>query len=676
MGESAQFVSPPRVAACENLEAFVRLARDGLTAFAEGGAWDKVTWRDDRVSVIFGKYRQRSEANRPPVPLAEPFLTFAKAYVRYCYSHKPVASLARMVGALRMIELALLEATGRADILDLGVPVLNRSAQLFREKKMSALWQYHGCLQIEAVADFCRENRLVAVLPSWKSPLRKPPHLAEALTEEGTRFRESKLPTNDQMLALADQFAQADDVESQYFTSIVALLMAAPSRISEVLALPVDCIGWDEDSSGEKQMYLRWRAAKGGGARKKWVPTAMQSVVEEAVARLTRIGAPARVAARFAHENPGRFMRHTRCMTSEDFGDDDELEPAQAAAALGHKGQVRFCWKELPPDLAKAVRDGPVTYRMLANFTAMRYKQAHWPYINARKEVLVWNALCLAREYEYNKPRGMRPFSWLLVTKASDVNKRLGSNAALSLFERAGLRNPDGSPIKLTTHRVRHWLNTVAVRAGMDDYTLAQWAGRTRIEDNQYYDHRTQEERNAEVRSLLHPKRPTTLERYKGGVPITYRELGVDRPGVAKATLYGLCLHDFAMLPCQKQRKCMTCKEHVCIKGKHVTLERIKQLEEMLAERLDKSRDAATEGAFGADRWVDDAIWELALTRTMRRMLEAGPVPDGTVLRIPADYDPSPVRRALMDLNLIDAPSLEDIPVETVKPVLKAPAVA
>ena len=66
---------------------------------------------------------------------------------------------------------------------------------------------------------------------------------------------------------------------------------------------------------------------------------------------------------------------------------------------------------------------------------------------------------------------------------------------------------------------------------------------------------------------------------------------------------------------------------------------------------------------FGADRWVDDAIWELALTRTMRKMLEGEAVPDGTVLSIPAEYDPSPVRRALMDLGMIDAPSLDDIPV-------------
>ena len=361
--------------------------------------------------------------------------------------------------------------------------------------------------------------------------------------------------------------------------------------------------------------------------------------------------------------------------TSKVCGDEDELEPAQITAAVGVKYREGHGWSGLPATWAKLHRDGPVTYRVLADISTKLYKGSHWPYINARKEVLAWNALCLVREFESHNVYSVRPFSWRL-PKSGEVNDRLGRRADLSLFERANSRNADGSSIKLTTHQLRHWLSTMAARAGMDDYTLARWAGRTRIEDNRHYDHRTQEERNAEVHALLCPEQATILQKFNGGLPVTYREVGVDRPGVAKVTLYGLCLHDCAMLPCQKQRRCMTCKEHVWIKGAHMTLERMRELEKMLVERLEKVSRAATEGMFGADRWVDHFIWELALTRTMRKMLEAGPVPDGTILRIPADYDPSPLRRTLMDLGVIDTPSLDDIPVEIVYPVLEGPKVA
>ena len=673
MAEIVQFVSRPQAAAQKNLTAFVRLAHDTLTAFANGGAWDELTWRNNRVTVVFCKHRPSSEARKPPVPLAEPFLTFAKAYLRYQYSHKPTTSVYQMLAALRMIELALNSAKGRADILELSIPVLDLSTRVCADLLKNTDTQCQVGRQIEALADFCREHGLVP-LPSWRSPFRKPPILTETLTEAGTRHRENKFPTNHSMLALADLFALADDVESEYFTSIMALMMVAPSRISEVLSLPVDCIGWEEDSQGEKQMYLRWRALKGGGAMKKWVPAVMQNVVEEAVSRLTRIGAPAREAARFAYDNPGRFMRHPLCTTGENFGEDDELDPSQVAAAVCVicKDKNGRNWTGLPQMWCKLGSNGPVTYRTLADVTVSLYAGVHWPYINARKDVPAWEALCLIREFECHKEFPARPFSWRL-SKAGEINRRLGSRMEDSLFERAGFRNPDGSPITLTTHKLRHWLSTMSARAGMDDYTLAQWAGRTRIEDNRHYDHRTQQELSGELRSLIRNEQVPILKKFKARAAVTYEELGVDRTGTAIATLYGMCVHDYTMTPCLKQRDCMTCKEHACIKGDHVTLDRIKRLEEMSAGLLEKAREKDEGGDFGANRWVDYHLWKLANVRTMRTLLESESVPDGAVLRIPAEYDPSPVLRTLIDMKLVAAPSSTDLPVARVVPAIEVP---
>ena len=657
----------------ENLSAFISLAQDQLTAFADGGAWNDLKWSNGRTTVIFCKYRPRSQVRKRPVPLDEPFLSFAKAFVRYQYSHKPTKTVSRMISAIRMIELALLHATGRADILDLSVPVLDLSTRFCAEHNSSKQCQYQVGHHIEALADFCREQALVPALPSWTSPFRKQPTLTESLTEEGARHRESKLPTNHSMLALADIFARADDVESQYFTSIAVLMMVAPSRSSEVLALSVDCIGWEQDSQGQPQMYLRWRAAKGGGPMKKWVPAPMRDVVQEAVARLTRIGTPAREAARFAHDHPDQFMRHPACTTPEDFGEDDELQASQATAAIGVKYHDGHGWGALPPMWAALRSAGAVTYRRLADKVAELYKRNYWPYLDARKEVAAWEALCLFREFEFHRDFSARPFSWRLPTNGQIIC-RIGGSLRLSLFEQAGLRNPDGTPIQLTTHQLRHWLSTMCARAGMDDYTLARWAGRTRIEDNRHYDHRTQRERSDELRTLLIREEPSTLEKFRGGLPVTYKELGVDRPGVAKATLYGMCVHDYAMTPCLKQRDCMTCKESVCIKGDHVTLDRIKQLEEMTASLLAKARQAAGDSVFGADRWVDHHVWELAHVRTMRTMLESESVQDGAVLRIPAEYDPSPVRRALMDRGLVKTPSSASMLAVEVVPLIEEQA--
>ena len=103
----------------------------------------------------------------------------------------------------------------------------------------------------------------------------------------------------------------------------------------------------------------------------------------------------------------------------------------------------------------------------------------------------------------------------------------------------------------------------------------------------------------------------------------------------------------------------MTCKEHVCIKGDHGTLERILLLEAQTEALLQQAQKAHEDGDFGADRWVDNHKWKLAHVRAMRMTLEHPGVRKGAVIRIPDEHDPSPVRRALMDLGVVEVPSME-----------------
>jgi len=462
-------------------------------------------------------------------------------------------------------------------------------------------------LQLQAVFDFLREKSLVPSLPAWKSPFKKPVILTEDLGEAGQAHRMEKLPTNEAMLAVADVFAQADDRESQFYSSIFILLMAAPGRVSEVLKLPIDCIQWEEDDDGNLQMFLRWNAAKGKGATRKWVVPVMHDVVKEAVRRLIEIGAPARELVRAAFEGS--------TSSSEDVG----------------------------------------TSNLIKEFGGF-----YWPFLDEKRVLTTWSALCLHRENEFSREKEIRPDSWR-IPSANEVNKRLGAGSGHgeSLFDRMGLRNLDGTRITLTSHQLRHWLSTMSERAGMDDYSLARWAGRAKVSDNRHYDHRSPEERLEAARGLLPMQPAPLLERIKQRQPVTYQELGTDRLGTAKATLYGMCVHDYAMAPCQKQRECMTCKEHVCIKGDHVALDRIRLLEAQTEKLLQQAMKAHEDGDFGADRWVDNHKWKLAHVKAMRIALEHPNVLEGAVLRIPDGHDPSPVRRALMDLGVVEVPSMD-----------------
>lgn len=605
MGEIVQFVPRAERDAARNLAEFIRLAKEDLTAFGAGGAWDSDKWQNDKTVVVFATKTAPLDAYSF-TPMAEPFKQFAKAYVRYRYSHKPVKSLAMMLQALRCIEAGLLAACGRAEIELLSGAVMDVCAGKCRDFYSSEDVHHKTGLQIQAIFDFAREKYLLPSLPAWRSPFKKPIILTEDLGEAGQAHRGSKLPSNEVMMAVADLFAKANDSESRFYSSIFVLLMAAPGRVSEVLSIPIDCIQWETDDAGGAQMFLRWHSAKGKGAMKKWIVPVMHDVVQEAVRRLVEISGPAREAARKAFER-----------LTEPVGE------KEGSSLIEEFGGI------------------------------------YWPFIDEKRTVKAWEALCLHRKNEFSRERGVRESSWRIPT-ANEVNKRLGAGRGHgpSLFDNREFRNSNGARISLTSHQLRHWLSTMSERAGMDQYTLARWAGRATVSDNRHYDHRSPEERLDAARDLLPLQSAPLLERIKHRQPVSYQELGVDRLGTAKATLYGMCVHDYAMAPCQKQRECMTCKEHVCIKGDHVTLERIRLLEAQTEILLRQAQKAHEDGDFGADRWVDNHKWKLAHVRAMRVALERANVPDGAALRIPDGHDPSAVRRALMDLGLVEVQSI------------------
>ena len=666
MGDVVQFVPRAECDARENLAEFIRLAKEDLTAFEGGGAWESDRWHRDETVAVFSTHT----GSRNPyswTPMSEPFLQFAKAYIRYRYSHRPTKSVMLLLQALRCVEAGLLAACGRADIGLLSGAVMDVCANKCREFYSSEDVHHKTGLQLQSIFEFIREKHLCPSLPNWKSPFKKPRILTEDLGEAGQAHRAGRLPSNDEMFAVAELFAQADDAESRFCSSVLILLMATPSRISEVLRLSTDCIQWEPDEAGAPQMYLRWRAAKGKGAMKKWVIPVMQDVVQEAVQRLVAIGGPAREAARYAYDYPGKFMAHPDCIGDVNVNPQRPLMPDEFCAAVGVQclgsGRLRDgspTWARVVVDknLKELIVRGATSYNDIASHVLTTCAGFHWPYIDASHTVKTWDALCLHRLNEFHAEFSVKYFSWHLPTH-NYVNKRIGDRPESSMFERKGIRQADGSSIKLTTHQLRHWLSTMSERAGMDDYTLAQWAGRAKIADNRHYDHRSPEERLEAARELVPIKSASLLERIKHRQPVTYQELRVDRLGTAKATLYGMCEHDYAMAPCQKQRECMTCKEHVCVKGDHVTLDRIRLLEAQTGALLQQAQKAHEDGDFGADRWVDNHKWKLAHVTAMRMALEHPSVPEGAILRIPDGHDPSPVRRALIDLGVVEVPSME-----------------
>lgn len=642
-----------------NLAKFIDFCKNRLTAFGNN-CWENNQWKAKfgiySVQVRFSTDRIKSTAYKYE-PLSEPFIDFAKAYILYTYSLQPIRQLARHIEALRLVEMALYNVKSSADILLLDYLVIREVESLAMKKyeKGSDSINKLG-YQLEKLFDFCRINYITPNLPIWNNPYKRPRDLTILLDEKGKEYRSQKMPTDEEMMLVAKLFHDAPnlDKETEYYTAIMALLMVAPSRCSELMSLSINCLEWEEDSLGNKQLGIRWIPAKNGKEGLKWVPSSMQGVIVEAVKRLTDISYLARKAARFAEENPNKLMFLDTNIQSDSSLLMKSLTEIEIGNILGIDGRngINTKWfKKLMNE-----NNGIITYDTLGRFLYRKYtsKFNFWPYADKNKKVKVSETLLLFRENEFHDDFSPKNFSFILPT-VNQINDRFcysETRPKTSLWEKHCIGTSKGEFIKLPSHNARHWLSTKAERGGMDELTLANWAGRARVADNKFYDHRTEKEKSEEARDLLISEDISILDKIHLKLPITYEDLGKDRVGVAIITEIGVCEHDYAMSPCSRHGECETCKELVCIKGLESSLEILKEREQLLMEQFTRAKKHHKMGDFGADRWISNLGWRLTHIRTKIKFLENNDIPNGALLRMPDEYDPSPVKLSLLEKGM------------------------
>lgn len=661
MAEIIHF-NPKSQKAEKNLDDFVAHCKENLSLYEDQGGFGVNKWKTTakkQIAIQFNVY-QGSVAQYDFSPFSEPFLSYAKSYVRYIQSIRESQAISTTMVSFQVIYEALTEIYKVPDPLKIDGLVQKRAVEILNERYPGAdlLYRYGGALA--RIYKLTKEKGILPSLPDWKNPWKRAKSKADRTDQKSRKWQEERCPSLHQMLALADCFNRAESPEDKYWTSVLTFLMFAPGRGGELSDLTLGCLG-EEDG----QHFVRWEGEKGFGATVKWIPEQMVEPVCEAYARLEEISRPAREAAKFSYDKPGIFLRHEGCSTPSGFHENGKLNALQFCEAVNIEKLAEnlrssnleldseIAWRKVASNakwIEKLRKSGDITYQKLAQLTAEKYKGAHWPYLPESK-AYVWNSLVLIRDQEFHNQFGFKPFSWRLPS-LNELNDQLNARplkySIPTIFQRFGIKDEDGSEIQLSSHQLRVWLSTNAERGGMDSWQLAQWAGRSRMQDNRHYDLRTTQERKEQAREILNLDRaPNALDAIKLKLPVTYQSLGVNRIGVADVTPYGMCVHDYAQSPCRKKSDCTVCKDHVCIKGMPQTLERLKQLEEQVASQLDKARRDAENEAFGADRWVTYLGWKLAHIVSQIKRLESDDVPMGAVLWISPEHDPSPVKRAL-----------------------------
>jgi hypothetical protein len=348
---------------------------------------------------------------------------------------------------------------------------------------------YHAGQKLAHLATFVSEKKLISFSLHWKNPIGRPPASMRTGVQARER-REKQLPSNEVLNALADIFAENSQVDRDIFTtSVVAMLLCAPSRISEVLALNEDCEIWETKRDGTSAYGWRFQPGKGGPPMIKWIPDSMVSLAEEAILRVRNMTSEARRIASWLQNNPDLFYRHAAC---PHVRENVPLSVQETAMALGIPyDNLRYARSQL--------RDAGLPGSNGANSLATLNQWVHkrlpgdFPWFDKERGLRFSEALfCLRRNQLASGHRTIPLIVWKPI--AAVVNRDLctytiSGKRNPSIFARHNREALGQAPLRAHTHQFRHLLNTMAQRGGLGQAEIARWSGRKDEKQNRAYDH-------------------------------------------------------------------------------------------------------------------------------------------------------------------------------------------
>lgn len=656
MADIVLFTPKAEVDAAANLSGFVDMCRSKLTVFGADLPFQNDVWDVTEAVATKGKGGKRERITfsnaatvdeNGPEMMREPFLSFAKAYVRYMHGMRPTKIIHNRVAALRAIEAALLESSAVPDPVQIDSRILNRAAQIVSDRFSAGAGYRVGC-QIEMLGTFLAENRLTSVHVRWRNPIKRPTS-AVRVGKEFDERRAKKMPSSAALDALPRIFRLATDPADVITVSVAAILLASPDRIGEVLTLPEAC-EVSEPRKGQEDAYgLRWWPAKGAEPMVKWLVPSMASVVEEALQKIRGVTDEARRIAKWYEENPGQvyLVPDATHLRGQEW-----LSMADVAEIIGLRGAVNAnAWcKANAVNTEQGEGGGRRIYARFSDVEAavLAMLPSGFPIIDKSTGLKYSEALLIVRQNELGAQRGTYR-CMIEAVSVNQINSRLGGrtgNGIESIFSRHGFMEPDGSHIAVTSHQFRHYLNTLAQAGGLSQLDIAKWSGRRDIRQNEAYDHVTSGQMLQKIRDAVGGDQIFgPLAELPKKVLIRRDEFARLVVPTAHTTDLGYCVHDYTASPCQLHMDCIHCQDLVCVKGDA-------EKETLLRRRLDEAKGlmeraqaATSEGYSGSDRWLDHHRTTVDRLAQLCSIMDDPRVPDGAVIQLAAPNMPSRIDR-------------------------------
>lgn len=653
MSDISVFTPRVGVDARTNLKSFIELARTGLTVFGADLPFESNVWE---VAVCInqkGKYHnitinfmRRVSKGVCASPLAEPFLSFAKAYIRYRWGLRPVKNFPTILMALRELESVLCADAGSADITLIDGHILNRAASNVK-RRLAPTTAYGIGLQLEVIATFLREHRLTTILADWKNHI---PKVSDEVRvgKEFDEQRLKKLPSRTVFTALPEIYKLATEPGDILVSSTCAVMCSAPDRINEVVLLTNGCEVNQPNEDGSTSYGLRWWPAKGAEPQIKWIVSSMSTVVSSALNKIRAVTEPARELVRWyeAHSTQVYLPSSLEHLREEELLSLDEVGSIVFCETVSRKSVRQWC------DLHGVKLERAFAKFIEVEAAIIALLPAGFPIMDRETRLLYSEALFVVpRNHLHLKKTTYRcMFEPVSIT---NIANRLGTRKdnMESIFSRFGFTEPDGSPTGVTTHQFRHYLNSLAQAGGLSQEDIANWSGRKDIRQNEAYDHEANGSLLERARAVIGESAvmfgPSAVKLRAS--PIKRDDFGRLDLATAHTTDFGYCIHDYVMSPCQIHRDCMNCHEQICLKGDSQKEAKIRQALVESERLLGLAQRALEDGEYGAEDWAEAHLHSVTRIRSLVEILDDDSVPDGSVIQLRPSGIASPIEQARGD---------------------------
>lgn len=622
----------------------------------EDSSWDvrnfenPLAHRKRRSAILYFTAR-RTTKSASHIPYEQPYADFAKAIVRTRASDRGLthSGQTHIMIALRYLYDAL-QLARKSDPTQLTRKHFKAAIADARERANG--WTlFHVGKALQQISEWTDEREITRVRLNFKNPILNFDR-GDGLDPESQQIGMLKMPSPTALQALADISNNPLDDNERIILRVIDLLVIGGFRIGEALRLPLDC--WVEtpaiNRNGDIKIDprtgamvmrcgIRYWPEKGGDPYVKWLSDIAAPLARRAIDDLTRLGAEARAAAKVLEDHPDRVPLPERLHPNK------LIDLKQVARIVGVKSvqMARLLLIHslgLKPAATKRARSNRALLFRVADIERGLLKRRQEIVIIQRpggKIQMLSESLCVMFQNQFHASK--QPFKFLPeIIGVTQINDALGHKPPLeSVFSRRGLKEPDGSVMRIRTHAFRHWLNTLMSRGGLSDVELARWSGRRNIDQNAAYKHGTVEQRVSWAHEMI------KTGGLHGPVADTYH--AIDDPiekeaflgtfvNVALFTPYGVCVHDYAIDPCPYHLNCLAgCPEYLRTKGDQEEQNNIAAISNFHLVQLSRATKSTKEGVSEAgnyaahcNRIIEGAKAALAV--------DGIDVPDGQLIKV------------------------------------------